>query len=136
MRILVVEDEALIALELIDSLQCEGHEVVGPATTMAEALALCEMGPPELALLDIGLQDGSSGVDVARTIFERWGVLSIFASGQIMEARQARDIALGYIGKPYMPETVLRSIEVVREIMSGGKPTSVPVGFELFRAAE
>jgi hypothetical protein len=75
-----------------------------------------------------GLQDGSSGVDVARTIFERWGVLSIFASGQIMEARQARDIALGYIGKPYMPETVLRSIEVVREIMSGGKPTSVPVG--------
>jgi two-component system, response regulator PdtaR len=46
MRILVVEDEALIALELIGSLKCEGHEVVGPATTLAEALALCETGPP------------------------------------------------------------------------------------------
>ena len=136
MRILIVEDEALIAMVLADSLEDGGHEVVGPAATMAEALALCEAAPPELAVLDVNLGDGSNGVDVARALLERWGVLAIFASAQMMEARRARHIALGYIGKPYTPETVLRSVEVAREVMRGGKPVTVPAGFELFAAAE
>ncbi len=135
MRILIVEDEALIAWMLADSLEDGGHEVVGPAATMAEALALCEAAPPELAVLDINLRDGSNGVDVARALLERWGVLAIFASAAIMEARRARHIALGHIGKPYTPETVLRSVEVAREVMGGGKPVTVPAGFELFVAA-
>ena len=136
MRILIVKDEALIAMVLADSLEDGGHEVVGPAATMAEALALCEAAPPELAVLDVNLGDGSNGVDVARTLLERWGVLSIFASAQMMEARRARDIALGHIRKPYGAETVLRSVEVAREVMRGGKPVTVPAGFELFAAAE
>jgi two-component system, response regulator PdtaR len=135
MRILIVEDEALIAMVLADSLEDAGHEVMGPAATMAEALALCEAMTPELALLDIDLGDGSSGVDVARALFERWGVLSIFASGQMMEVRRARDIALGHIRKPYEPRTVLRSVEVAREVMDGGTPRAVPAGLELFPAA-
>ena len=136
MRILIVEDEALIAMVLADSLEDGGHEVVGPAATMAEALALCEAAPPELAVLDVNLRDGSNGVDVARALLERWGVLSIFASAQMMEARRARDIALGHIRKPYGAETVLRSVEVAREVMRGGKPVTLPAGFELFAAAE
>ena len=136
MRILIVEDEALIAMVLADSLEDGGHEVVGPAATMAEALALCEAAPPELAVLDVNLGDGSNGVDVARALLERWGVPSIFASAQMMEARRARDIALGQIRKPYGAETVLRSVEVAREVMRGGKPVTVPAGFELFAAAE
>ena len=135
MRVLIVEDEVLIAWMLADSLEGAGHEVVGPAATMAEALALCEAAPPELAVLDVNLRDGSNGVDVARALLERWGVLSIFASAQMMEARRARDIALGHIRKPYGAETVLRSVEVAREVMRGGKPVTVPAGFELFAAA-
>jgi two-component system, response regulator PdtaR len=131
-RVLIVEDEALIAMALADSLEDGGHEVMGPAATMAEALALCEAAPPELALLDINLRDGSNGVDVARALLARWGVLSIFASGQMMEARRARDVALGYIRKPYETETVLRSVEVAREVMSGAAPGAVPAGFEPF----
>ncbi len=135
MRILIVEDEALIAVVLADSLEGAGHEVMGPASTMAEALALCEALRPELALLDINLRDGSSGVDVARALLERWGVLSIFASGAMPEARRARSFALGYIRKPYETETVLRSVEVAREVMGGGAPRAVPAGLELFSAA-
>jgi DNA-binding response OmpR family regulator len=136
MRILIVEDEPLVALMLADSLEHAGHQVMGPAATMAEALAMCAEGPPELAVLDIDLQDGSNGVDVARELFARWGVPVVFASGQSMEARQARDVALGYICKPYEAETVLGSIEVAREIMSGRQPRSIPPGFELFSAAD
>ena len=137
MRVLIVEDEALIAMVLADSLEDAGHEVVGPAATMAEALALCDRAPPpDLAVLDINLGDGSNGVDMARALVERWGVPSIFASGQTMEARQARDVALGYIRKPYEAQTVLRGVEVAREVMDGRTPRAVPPGLELFSAAE
>ena len=74
-------------------------------------------------MLDIKLRNGSNGVDVARVLLQRWGVLSIFASGQIVEARRARDFAVGLIRKPYEAETVLRSVEVAREVMkNGGQP--------------
>ena len=136
MRVLIVEDEVLIAWMLADSLEDARHEVVGPAATMAEALALCEAAPPpELAVLDINLRDGSNGMDLARALLGRWGVLSIFASAQMVEAGQARDIALGCIRKPYVPQTVLRGVEVAREVMGGRTPAHVPAGFELFAAA-
>ncbi len=137
MRVLIVEDEVLIAWMLADSLEGAGHEVVGPAATMAEALALCEAAaPPVLAVLDINLRDGSNGVDVARALSERWGVPSIFASAQVVEARRARGAALGCIRKPYAPQTVLRGVEVARELMDGRTPRHVPAGFELFSATE
>ncbi len=137
MRILIVEDEALIAMVLADSLEDGGHEVVGPAATMAEALALCEAAPPpELAVLDINLRDGSNGVDVARALSERWGVPSIFASAQVVEARRGRGAALGCIRKPYAPQTVLRGVEAAREVMDGRTPRHLPAGLELFSATE
>jgi two-component system, response regulator PdtaR len=135
MRILIVEDEALIAMMLVDVLEDGGHEVMGPAATAAEALALCEAVLPDLALLDVILRDGSNGVALAHTLSDRWRLPVIFASGQTMEARQARGIALGHIRKPYQPKTVLGSVEVAREMMNGGRPVTVPAGFELFGAA-
>ena len=134
MRILVVEDEALIALVLVEILTEGGHEVLGPAATMEQALVLCEDAPPQLALLDITLQGGGSGLDVARALHRRWGVPAIFASSQVCEARQARDIALGCIRKPYAVETVLRSIEAARAVMGGTPPANPPKEFEMFTA--
>ena len=137
MRILIVEDEVLIAWMLAECLEGAGHEVIGPAAAMAEALALCEAAapPPELAVLDINLRGGSNGVEVARALLERWGVRSIFASSdEMLEARRARTIALGCVRKPYRPETVLRGVEVAREVMDGRTPGHVPSGFELFSA--
>jgi two-component system, response regulator PdtaR len=136
MRILIVEDEALIAMMLADSLEGGGHEVMGPAGTAAQALALCEAALPDLALLDVNLRDGCNGVVLARALFDRWGLPVIFASGQLVEARQARDVAFGFIRKPYEAETVLRGVELAREVMAGGTPTDVPAGFELFSAAD
>ena len=134
MLILIVEDEALIAMVLADGLADGGHRVMGPASTMAEALALCEATPPELAVLDVNLGDGSSGVDVARALVERWGVPCIFASGAAADAWRARDVAFGYIRKPYEVGTVLRSVELAREVMGGAEPRGVPAGLQLFSA--
>jgi two-component system, response regulator PdtaR len=139
MCVLIVEDDALVAWALTECLEGAGHEVLGPAATAAEALALCAgaAGPPELAVLDIDLRDGDgNGVDVARALMARWGVPSIFASGQAEEARRATDVALGRIGKPYAPEAVLRCVEAEREVLEGRTPRLLPAGFELFSAAE
>ena len=135
MRILVVEDEPLIAMMLADGLERGGYEVMGPAASATEALALCDAAVPDLALLDVDLRGGGNGVVLARALSGRWGVPVIFASGQMAEARQARGAALGHIAKPYEVETVLRSVEVAREVMDGGTPRRLPVGFELFAAA-
>lgn len=136
MRILIVEVEALIAMALSDTLETAGHQVLGLAATMAEALALSAAAPPQLALLDLDLRDGSSGVDTARALVVGWGVRCIFASGRTSEARQARDFAFGLIHKPFDLQTVLRSVEVARAVMEGRPPGAVPPGFELFAAAE
>jgi DNA-binding response OmpR family regulator len=136
MHILIVEDEALIAMMLADGLERGGHEVMGPVGTAAEALALCEAALPDLALLDVDLRGGGNGVVLARALFARWALPVIFASGQLMEARRARDIAFGFIRKPYEAETVLRGVELARAVLAGGTPTNVPAGFELFSAAD
>jgi DNA-binding response OmpR family regulator len=58
MHVLVLEDEALIAINLQDELQDAGYEVAGPFTTCAAALSWLETGTPGLAILDAALNDG------------------------------------------------------------------------------
>ena len=62
-EILIVEDEALIALHLEALVKSLGHTVVGLAATCKEAVALAEHHRPQLILTDIQLSDGSSGLD-------------------------------------------------------------------------
>ena len=134
MIILLVEDDALVAMVLEEALADAGHTVRGPVSTVTCGLEILKRGLPDLALVDINLRDGSCGIDLARELLSRWGVPSLFISGQRIEAYANRDAALGYIGKPYSPETVLASIEVVAHIMAGLPPPSpaVPRELELF----
>ncbi len=55
-RVLVVEDEAIIALELAYTLEEAGYEVVGPAMSIARALALIEASQPDAAVLDVNVR--------------------------------------------------------------------------------
>ncbi|RZI57301.1 MAG: response regulator [Pseudomonas sp.] len=132
MRILIVEDEALIAMMLADGLEDAGHEIAGPVATTDEALALCEATLPDLALLDVNLAEGGDGVVLAGTLLARWGLLVVFASAQSPALLQARSSALGVIKKPYDMNTVLRGVEVARAVLDGQRPVDVPTGFSLF----
>jgi DNA-binding response OmpR family regulator len=131
MRILIVEDEALLAMALSVSLQEAGHVVIGAAATAPSAITLADMATPDLALVDIRLRDGDSGTDVARRLHRR-GIPSLFISGQTDKARANRDSALGCLGKPCSPATVLASIEVAKAIIAGDAPAALPRGLELF----
>ena len=136
MILLVAEDEALVALVLDLELCGAGHEVLGPAATPEEALALAEGTRPGLALIDIRLKDGGDGVALARTLRERHGVPSLFVSGQAPDALAAKDAALGLVRKPYAPEDVARAVEAVAELLGGRRPERLPPGLELFGGTE
>jgi DNA-binding response OmpR family regulator len=77
-RILVVEDEQIIAADLIDKLGRMGHEVVGSAIAGHEAINIAEQIKPELVLMDVQLEDGMTGMEAARIIQERTGSKIIF----------------------------------------------------------
>lgn len=132
MKILIVEDEATIAELVVEHLEAAGHTIIGPATTADEALDLCRRHVPDLAILDINLEDGSSGIEVARSLCARWGPVAIFASGEGLVARQARDLALGHLGKPYEMRALLQSVETIAAIRRKGAWQQMPSGFEPF----
>ena len=79
-RILVVEDDFLIAMQTEIALTTAGFEVVGPATTAEEAVALAGETQPALAVMDIRLASTRDGIDAARQIYQDFAIRCIFAT--------------------------------------------------------
>jgi|GEM_PF-1901623 len=131
MDILIVEDEILLGLLLADALTEVGHRVLGPASCRAEALGLVSGGTPHLALVDIELRGGESGIELAAEL-RRHGVSCVFATGQPGKARQHRELALGLVAKPYSPTTILEAVRYFAALHAAERPAGVPRGLELF----
>jgi two-component system, response regulator PdtaR len=133
MNILVVEDDAIIALSLVVILEEAGHTVVGPTRSADEALELSCSQHPILALIDINLDGEPAGIELARTL-QRRGISSVFVSAQHAQAWANKDAAVGLIAKPYSAASVCRSLEALEPMLRGGAaPTSTGI-LELFPA--
>lgn len=127
MNILIVEDDAIIAVNLALVLESAGHTVVGPVGNSDEAIELGEKQRPSLALVDINLGGEPEGVGVARAL-QRHGIPSIFVSAQHAQAWENRDAALGFIAKPYSAAGVCRSLETLEGMLHGqGVPANTGV---------
>lgn len=114
MRILVVEDEFLIATECEFILADAGHEVVGVAADRDEALLLAERTRPDLVLMDIRLRRGDDGIAAATDILRRLGIRSIFVSAHGERETRLRGRAaepLGWVMKPYTPKALLDALD-------------------------
>lgn len=85
LRILIAEDEYLIALELEMLVSEMGHEVVGHAATGPEAISLAEQARPDLVLMDLHLGQQTSGADAARRIRSSLGSAVAIISGSLRE---------------------------------------------------
>ncbi|KFI25671.1 response regulator [Haematobacter massiliensis] len=112
--ILVVEDAALLAMDLVMALEDAGYAVVGVAATKQAALALAEAHPIDLATMDVELAHGSNGIDTAIELRERFSIPSLFVSGslgkEIME-KAAPAEPVGFLNKPISSDDVLRAVE-------------------------
>ena len=105
-RVLVVEDEALVAMELADILERQGCGVIGPAASVAQALALLD-GRLDAALLDLNL-NGEPGLPVAAALGDR-GVPFVVVSGYAEDQVSAPALR----GAPRLTKPV-RHCELVR----------------------
>lgn len=108
-RILIVEDEAIVALELEHRLQRQGYVIAGTARSAEEALALVAVQPIDLALLDLRLGGKRDGIDVARELRER-DTPFVFLTAHGDDETLARVKAVepqGYLLKPF-DERLLR----------------------------
>jgi DNA-binding NarL/FixJ family response regulator len=111
MRVLVVEDDALVALDLADMLRDQGYEVVGPVASVAAALGHCRGGPVDLGLLDFNLGGETSAV-LADELTSR-GIKFVFVSGYRRESLPARFRETPVLSKPVSPTVLLRAIEQI-----------------------
>ncbi len=107
-RVLVVEDEYMLADDLRELLDREGAVVVGPVATEADALALLEDGTVDCAILDINLR-GRMVYPLAHTLRERQ-VPFLFVSGYESSHPSAGFDDVELIQKPFAPELVIRGI--------------------------
>ena len=132
MKILLAEDDALIAMDMQAMLEDAGHAVFGPAATVAEGEALARAETPDMAVVDIGLKNGDSGVDLARSL-QRQGIPVVFVSGEPTRAQAGRDAAIAFLPKPVMSDDLIRAIALTEAIVAGTTLPDVPVSLEVFR---
>jgi two-component system, response regulator PdtaR len=114
-RILIVEDEALIAEDIADLCQLNGYEVCGTAFNAAQALAMIQEHRPNLVLLDINLEDAVNGLDIAAHLRKHYAIPFIFLTSYADRdtLAKAKDTApLGYIVKPFNQEQLYSTIEI------------------------
>ena len=113
-RVVIAEDEAIIRLDLKETLQEEGYDVVGETGRGDEAVELVRDLSPDLAILDIKMP-GMDGLEAARAISEDrlCGVLVLTAFSQRDFIEQARDAgALAYLVKPFQKSDLVPAIEL------------------------
>ncbi len=130
-RLLVVEDEPLIAFANEHMLGDAGFEIVDTVDRVADALRCIEEGGIDLVLVDVNLADGS-GIDVARAAHAR-GVQVMFVTGNC--PGEARAFAAGCLSKPYAPRDLLLAIDAIEAVVGGKEPKRLPSGFALFEKA-
>ncbi|WP_425996982.1 response regulator [Caulobacter sp. DWR1-3-2b1] len=130
--VLIVEDEVLLATELEFLLVEAGCCSVGHAMSSDEAMVLAHDLQPDLALVDVHLCDGPTGVNAARRIHEDCGAVALFMTANVKRLPEDFAGACGVIGKPYSSFVVTTGLEYLRICMREGRaPGPPPIGLTL-----
>ena|SRR5437868_2728956 len=122
-RILIVEDDYLVALQFENALTEAGYEVVDIASTADEAVQLVPDHHPELVLMDVRLAGPRDGIQAASEILDRFGVRSIFVSAfsdptTRARADQAKPIA--WLAKPVPVQKLVTAVNAALREKPGG----------------
>src|ERR1017187_6044050 len=103
-RIMLVEDEKVVAADIEECVKGLGYEVVGAASTGTEALQLADKTMPDLVLMDIKVKGPLDVVDVSGALYEKHKIPVVFltsnADAEILE-RAKRTAPPGYVLKPF-----------------------------------
>jgi DNA-binding response OmpR family regulator len=120
LKVLIVEDDLMIADSAADIILENGYQVCGIARTVAEGVALARLHEPDLALVDLRLADDELGTEVAAQLTPRGKLGILYATGI---SQVVLSLADGHacLSKPYRAADLLRSLEIVAEIVDTGR---------------
>jgi DNA-binding NtrC family response regulator len=121
-RVLLVEDDFLIASLAEDTLTAAGYTLIPTATTAAEAIRVALSERPNIILMDIRLAGARDGIFAATEIYTQTGIRCIYTTAHTDEAtkqRAAPTRPLDWIAKPYDQKHLLRSIARVLDDTDG-----------------
>ena len=118
-RVLVIEDEAVIALDVADIVRNAGHEVVGIAATEKAAIDLAKKHSPHLVLADVQLRGSDSGITAVREIMQSIDVPVIFVTGYPERLLTGTQVEPAFvISKPFDPDLLRAAIAQALDTVS------------------
>lgn len=124
LRVLLVEDEVIVAWDIAETVKRLGYRIVGMADNGEQAVRLAEALTPDVILMDIRLNGVLDGIEAARQIRERTGRGVIYLTAHADLATMERAAAtepLGYVFKPFSPEALRTALQ---RAFGGGPPTN------------
>ena len=133
LSILVIEDEALVAMELEAIIEDAGHVLAGWAMSFEEANALVMTMArlPDLAFVDLNLGEGPSGIEVAEQL-RLHDVEVVFMTANAKRLADDMHGAIGIMAKPYSSGTVLAALDYLHDGVRAPPPTNdLPAGLRL-----
>jgi two-component system, response regulator PdtaR len=131
LRVLIVEDQALLAMELELVLAECGCQVVGSAMDKPGALAIADRERPNLALIDINLLDGMTGPQIAEHAVSAHGTTVIFLTANPEQIPDGFAGALGAVSKPFDEATIRAVVLFARQFIETRTLSEPPRRFQL-----
>ena len=128
-RILIVEDEALVAFDNERFLADAGYDIVATVDSLETALVHIEEAEIDLVLADVKLSGDGDGLDVARAAHAE-AIPVLFVTGSCPP--EARAVAIGCLAKPYASRDLRTAIEAVDATLRGEEPKKMPAGLSLY----
>lgn len=114
---MIVEDQALLAMELELVLGESGCDVVGCAMDKAGALEVVERERPDLALIDVNLLDGMTGPQIAQRVVSEYGCAVVFLTANPEQIPEGFAGALGAVSKPFDEATIRAVVVFARQFI-------------------
>lgn len=131
-RILIIEDEALVAMELRFVLEDLGHEVVATVADAASAREIVRETDVDLALVDIHLSDGPTGVALGCELGQDLGVSVLFMTANPGMVRDGVAGTIGVLSKPTEEHAVQTAVDYALRRRAGAPVLYAPPELQLF----
>jgi len=134
-RVLIIEDDLLIADMTEEILVANGYDVCGIATTIAEAVEIGKWQAPDIALIDYRLAEGDFGTDAGARLRATSNLGILYVTGNNTQVAMKNAIGDACLVKPYKSTDLLRSLDIVATIAATGRANPpFPRGFQLLDA--
>ena len=135
-KILIVEDDFMIADMVEEVLVANGYEVCGMAATVSEGVALCRLHDPDLAIVDLRLADGDLGTNMAAQLAPLGKLGILYATGNRSQVALTAADGHACLNKPYSAEDLLRGLQLVTQMVATGRAMPpFPPGFHILLPA-